>query len=87
MDQNIILSGLKGWKSGILRNPYFFKVIFCQGEKYPQVDVLFFKQREVFGKADLLQEIRQVLHNGQNLFTHLHGQKKKKKGQKKWRQS
>lgn len=24
----------------LLRDPYFFQIVFCQGEKYPQVNVL-----------------------------------------------
>lgn len=28
---------------GLLRDPYFFEIIFSQGEKYPQVNVLLLK--------------------------------------------
>lgn len=46
---------------GLLRDPYFFEIIFSQGEKYTQVNVLFLKQREIFGEANLLQELCQIL--------------------------
>lgn len=48
-------------KMSLLRDPDFFEIVFSQGEKYPQVNVLLLKYGEILGEADLLQELRQIL--------------------------
>ena len=45
----------------LLRDPDFFEIIFSQGEKNPQVNVLLLKQGKILWEADLFQELSQIL--------------------------
>lgn len=48
-------------RKSLLRDPYFFEIIFSQREKYPQVDVLLLEHGEVLRETDLFQELCQIL--------------------------
>lgn len=49
------------WVSIAVRDPDFLEVVFSEGEKYSQVNVLLLKQRKILGEADLFQELCQIL--------------------------
>lgn len=59
--QHICWGECKTGVGSLLRDPDFFEIIFGQGEKYPEVDVLLLKQGEILGEADLFQELSQIL--------------------------